>query len=93
MSDLVKRLRTPMKGVTVQQCFKERSESAYILSALQEKNKALREALERLSTAECMGKGGALGVYLPDHPVGEEIHARMMFARAALEANKQEGGE
>lgn len=102
MSDLINCLRTPMKGVTVQQCFKERSEAANALSALQEQNKALREHLKAaLATIE------DYAAYEHDgDPWSEDSRAmgemdineymtdgRHASARAALEANKQEGGE
>ena len=54
------------------------------VTALQAEVDRLREALERLSTAGCMGDGRALGIHLPTHPVGQEIWARMQYAKAAL---------
>lgn len=62
---------------------------AATVTALQAEVDRLREALERLSTAGCMGDGRALGIHLPTHPVGQEIWARMQYAKAALSGDNQ----
>lgn len=57
------------------------------VTALQAEVDRLREALKRLSTPACMGDGRALGICIKTHPIGQEIGARMDYARAALSGN------
>ncbi len=61
------------------------------IGQIRAENERLREALERLSTAECFGDMTILGKQLSSLEGGSEILARMVYARAAL--NPQEDAE
>jgi hypothetical protein len=64
--DLVKRLRTPMKNVTVQACFKERNEAADRIEELEAKlakSEALLKKVVKMAYEPCPFGYGTEGYY------------------------------
>jgi hypothetical protein len=45
------------------------------------------EALRKLATSECFGKGDVLGMSIKESPMGRELMARMEYARTVLSLN------